>query len=526
MKPPPRTRNKPERSLTFEPVSESSVKQNCTWQRPEQRKLLSGLRRLSRAGGRCGDIDYDHLSKQLPSRSVAEIQAVVDCLKNKVISRASLKMKQIKWEEKRSRKPIEVWTDMASAVVGTLERPITCAFSQMLIVSSTEPCTLRYCDPPQVLRTPTDENRPVGRTIRLPVRGLCPGAKSSLPLQVPRTSATTLGLAISKIRVPNNKFSPPQQQPSPTARSPLTRPSHLPGTEASPAVPPTDQQPEPLVSEHITPSSGSVTDAKTQSCAIVFQTTQEHAATTPTVISRSLSFSSSSSPSSSGPSSATSLMPPSSTAAGPGPISCSTHPLSPLSSPAAGVGVKFGRTCKCTKQHSPRSLGVKCIVDFERIYRYLSAIHQPTDECHLTPMESAIMLDLLMSLPEELPLLDCTSLHKHLVQVYQSFSAPTDSQMAKLLFKNLKGGPCAQPEGWNVGSGTRQGDEQSSDRTDSRDVVGSTGKKLHTGEAEGKPPQSNNTSNQPGKEDMMGFCRPLNPFMVPLKLLKRRSNIS
>lgn len=33
------------------------------------------------------------------------------------------------------------------------------------------------------------------------------------------------------------------------------------------------------------------------------------------------------------------------------------------------------------------------------------------------PLESAIVLDLLMSLPEELSLLDCNQLHKHLIQV-------------------------------------------------------------------------------------------------------------
>lgn len=33
------------------------------------------------------------------------------------------------------------------------------------------------------------------------------------------------------------------------------------------------------------------------------------------------------------------------------------------------------------------------------------------------PLESAIVLDLLMFLPEELSLLDCNKLHKHLLQV-------------------------------------------------------------------------------------------------------------
>ncbi|XP_037118621.1 snRNA-activating protein complex subunit 2 isoform X1 [Syngnathus acus] len=56
-------------------------------------------------------------------------------------------------------------------------------------------------------------------------------------------------------------------------------------------------------------------------------------------------------------------------------------------------------------------------VDFERIYNYLSGLHKSEDECELTAMESAVVLDLVMSLPEELSLLPCQSLHRHLIQV-------------------------------------------------------------------------------------------------------------
>lgn len=64
----------------------------------------------------------------------------------------------------------------------------------------------------------------------------------------------------------------------------------------------------------------------------------------------------------------------------------STHPKPQLSTPAAAVHTKFGRTSKYATKDSPRTLGVKCVVDFERIYRYLSVIHKPSHECHLTPM--------------------------------------------------------------------------------------------------------------------------------------------
>lgn len=66
-------------------------------------------------------------------------------------------------------------------------------------------------------------------------------------------------------------------------------------------------------------------------------------------------------------------------------------------------------------------------VSFERIYYYLSALHKPSNQCKLTSMESAIVLDLLLSLPEELQLLDCDKLGNHLSQVYLSLSSDVDS---------------------------------------------------------------------------------------------------
>lgn len=47
---------------------------------------------------------------------------------------------------------------------------------------------------------------------------------------------------------------------------------------------------------------------------------------------------------------------------------------------APAVQVKGGPTGKQATQDA------MCVVDFERIYRYLSAIRKPTEECHLTPM--------------------------------------------------------------------------------------------------------------------------------------------
>lgn len=48
--------------------------------------------------------------------------------------------------------------------------------------------------------------------------------------------------------------------------------------------------------------------------------------------------------------------------------------------------------------------------------------------------ESAMVLDLLMSLPEELRLLDCTKLQKHLIQVHLAAGSVTPDRATKTFF--------------------------------------------------------------------------------------------
>ncbi|XP_027132535.1 snRNA-activating protein complex subunit 2 isoform X2 [Larimichthys crocea] len=362
MKPPPRKRSKP-RSLS--PVPESrrparNVKQDSNLDRAEQRRLLNGLKRLGRTSGGNRDIDYDSLIKSVPSRSMSEIQAVVESLKNKVISCARSKLKKNRYEEKKIRKPIEVWTRLASALAGTHEESISSAFSQMLIVSSTEPRTLRNCDPPKTYR-------PVGRR---PAQGERPGTSTTQPVQTAPSSAAS---------------------------------------------------------------------------------------------------------------------------------SCSA--TSSGSTPAAAV--QLGNTSSVES------------VDFEKLYRYLGLIHKPDNECQLTPMESAILLDLLMSLQEELPHLDCNKLHKHLIQVHKQLSSPADSKAAKELFRDLKDGLGAQRAAPSGPDSTNQ--QNTAGTADDSDVT----VKLQPDEAESQSSKNNNTLSQSEDEDVMGRCPPLNPFMIPLKLLMR-----
>lgn len=385
---------------------------------------------------------------------------------------------------------------MASAVAGTREDTISTAFSQMLIVSSTEPRSLRNSDPPQVHRPPSVPKL-IGRTIKMrpmprrPVKapvGEHPDTNTSCPLSLIKTPAPTLGpgrrfQARSQVfRVPNST-PVPQQQPSPTAGSP------------SAATSTSQSQPS---EQRTTISSSSA--------------------------SKSMS-SSSHTPLSS--SSATNLTPVLSTASSAATLSCSapssgssTHPTPPLSTTASALHSKFGRTSKYATKDSPRTFGVKCVVDFERIYRFLSVIQKPSEECRLTPMESAIVLDLLMSLPEQLPLLDCKKLHKHMIKVHQCFSAPPDSKKVQEMFPNLNDGLSAKTETQSSSDVNRTHSNQNTAVTaDSTDVSehGKEKPQLHETKS-----QSSGSRNTPQNGNMMELCPPLNPFMVPLKLLMNK----
>nr|XP_046237196.1 snRNA-activating protein complex subunit 2 [Scatophagus argus] len=481
MKPPHRTRNKPQCNLKPEPPPQHSGKLISKWQRAEQRKLLNALKKLSKTTGGCRDIDYAFLRKYVPTRSVSEVHSVVESLKDKVISLASFELKKKRWEEKKVTKPIEMWTHLASALTGTLEEPISTAFFQMLMVSSTEPRTLRNRDPPQIHRIPTD--RPVGRTVPLrpmpglPVQDQTPGTNTVWPFHKVKIPAATMDPVVI---VPNSKITQPQQPLSTTAG----------------------------------PSAQNVGTSVTQ-------TTQQPSEQRPTP----LSTTSTSKPTPPSPymplsSSATSVTPvPSTTPSSVASSSSATSSPSmlPVGTPAAEFHAKFGRISKYATKDSPRMFGVQCIVDFERIYRYLSVIHKPNEECHLTPMESAIVLDLLKSLPEELPLLDCHKLHKHLIQVHQCLSSPADSKTAREMFQHLKDEFGAQTETLS----SLDGQQNTAGTAESSDVTDNGGREPQPEKVQSQSSRNSNTPSQSGDTDVM-LSPPLNPFMIPLKLLRRK----
>nr|XP_020515376.2 snRNA-activating protein complex subunit 2-like [Labrus bergylta] len=359
------------------------------WQRPEHMKLLSGLKRQSRTIMGAGDLDRRGIRCVTLSLSVC----------------------------------------------------------QMLVVSSTEPLTLRNCDPPNIQRQTSNQSRPVGRTV--PPRLIFRPTPLAAPLLVLKTPAPTMGPA-RRLPAPSKVLLVPLLQGEPSTKTGASAaPSCQTATTASPqpATPPSPRLPRSLISA---------------------------LATKPT--------------------------PP------------------PPSSPAAALPAGLGRSCML-KEDSPRIIGVKCVVDFEQIYRYLSVILKPDKECHLTPMEGAIMLDLLMSLPEELPQLDCKELQKHLKQVYQSLSSSADSMTAGDVLKDLQGQLSTPTE--SPAAPERDESDAQQNLTDAH----SDGVAPQPHDAESQSSEISNTTSQQDA-DITGVCPPLNPFMVPVKLKVQKSSTS
>lgn len=179
----------------------------------------------------------------------------------------------------------------------------------------------------------------------------------------PKTPTVTVDPVV---RVPNSKIPPPQQQLSTTAGTLPAAPSTSQSAEKIIVAPFTSPQPASLaVTEKVKDISIAAEGVKTQTTSATSKSTSS-SPHTPLSSSTNITPVTSATPSSV--------------------ASTSSHSSPPLSTSAAAFHARFGRTVKYATKDSPRIFGVKCVVDFERIYRYLSAIHKPNDECHLTPM--------------------------------------------------------------------------------------------------------------------------------------------
>ncbi|XP_041094117.1 snRNA-activating protein complex subunit 2 [Polyodon spathula] len=176
----------------------------------------------------------------------------------------------------------------------------------------------------------------------------------------------------------------------------------------------------------------------------------------------------------------------------------------------------------------------------------------PPSQTHLSPeqnssgtkelslsLESAVILDLILSLPEELPLLEGKELQHQLRQFYSRATASAPATRANQRPAPAPGpnqrpapAPGASPNE-ETGTGTNQRGDAAPDQDHISTAATNESEGANTGTNES---QDTNTAtngsgdtaadeptNQESDWSRAGLC-PLNPFMVPLKLLVRAGN--
>ncbi|KAG6921226.1 small nuclear RNA activating complex polypeptide 2 [Chelydra serpentina] len=194
----------------------------------------------------------------------------------------------------------------------------------------------------------------------------------------------------------------------------------------------------------------------------------------------------------------------------------------------------------------------KFSVDFEKIYKYLSLLSRDIKVPELSPYESAVVLDLLMSLPEELSNLDYDGLKSHMDRSYRELTAqqpdgngkgsdpgasagelaadlPSASfdcerpPTANLFVSCAAPAELAQPSD-NQERPSRSGEcEQGTQETPQPSVSPSPAK--HSASYGQLPPPLHSPAANAQKSVWkdLGIC-PLNLFLVPLELLARKGD--
>lgn len=107
------------------------------------------------------------------------------------------------------------------------------------------------------------------------------------------------------------------------------------------------------------------------------------------------------------------------------------------------------------------------------------------------------------------------------LQVYHSFSSPANSKVAREMFKEMQAELGARTETTSdpASNGT-SGGQDTAGTADNSDVAHSGGEKIKPDEAESQSPGNTDASSQANGAGVMP--PPLNPFMIPLKLLRRK----
>ncbi|XP_041926988.1 snRNA-activating protein complex subunit 2 [Alosa sapidissima] len=337
------------------------------WQPGEVKNILTALRQQYKCG--LDDIDTHALQERVPKRSVQEVESLLKSLKQSVAKKVFYQLKKQRKNEQEQMTPIQVWTELMERIAGSHEEKMSSAFSRMLVIAGTEPCNLKHSDPPRDFETPssaTTRVQPISRFFTIGSR-LKSGAQMSSTADAQRLSGNG-GVSnpnVSHQDKDNHLLSMPSLSSSMSTKTVVSGGS----SSITGAIP--------------SPSAAQ----RTQTTAVI-ENAQSSIIQNNSVPS-DLSTTSSSSTSSR---------------------------LSQQTGNNQG-----GNSSQGNPSQSDRAENT---VDFEKIHTFLSAATKKDSKCSLTAMESAVVLDLIMSLPEELPLLDCQSLQDHFLQVYSRLTTP------------------------------------------------------------------------------------------------------
>ncbi|KAJ8254832.1 hypothetical protein GJAV_G00197840 [Gymnothorax javanicus] len=376
MKPPSRKRTAPRR---FEDKGTEERRQAAlpvswnAWSEQERRVLLAALGRQDAKY----ELDLEAIKAKIPKRSIHQIESFVQFLKGALGRKVVRLVSQLRSSSGRDRVPIQLWTEMAEKMAGSRMVAISSAFSQIFVIASTEPCSLLNSVPPLPLSAPLGPKQQMGRPRSSP---LLSGKMEEWPQSKCQMFSDPCSQTAVRFSIGNLPCSSQSPLPNEVATS-LSKNTQLNRTSASkgslslasphPSHPTASLNqsssnqgiPTPESSQPAEQSAGSDTSTSTEG-----QEQQGH--------------------------------------------SSSSTSMTPMSEPQTGT--------KITKMDFD--------VNFENIYRFLSCAaklsSRPDNMPPLSRMESAVVLDLLLSLPEQIPLLDCVELQDQVRQVHEQLSAP------------------------------------------------------------------------------------------------------
>ncbi|XP_012677541.2 mucin-5AC [Clupea harengus] len=346
------------------------------WTSRELRKIAVGVRQQFKS--RLDDIDTHALQTRVPKRSIQEVESLLEPLKLTVARKVFHQAKKQLKNEREQRVPIQVWTELMERMAGNHEENISSAFTRMLVVAGTEPCSLQHSDPPRSLESPASALTSVRTISEFSTSGTVNSLKSGAQMCSTGDAQPLSGMGC----VSNPNISCPDNN-----NSPLSKPSFSSSTSAAAVVSETftSATPSPSVAQH----------TQTPEMMALAQSVGRQTSSSPVGVS--------------------SPPPP---------------PPSPSSLHSQRAVDDQGGT---SSQGNPSQSGaLENTVDFEKIYTYLSSVRKGGHERHLTPMECAVVVDLIMSLPEELPLLDCDNLQEHFLQMYTRLTTPFNPPLTSL----------------------------------------------------------------------------------------------